>query len=57
MTKTLYYRETDPETGKQKWIKVQGISGTNFMIFIQREYWLGIEQNSSHIVYKTARQG
>ena len=56
MTKTLYYRETNPKTGKQKWIKLQGVHGTNSMVFIQREFWLGIEQNSAHIVYKTARK-
>ena len=25
MVKTVYYRETNPETGKQKWVRIQGI--------------------------------
>jgi len=55
MTKTLYYRETDPKTGKQKWIKLNGISGTNLMVFVKREDWHGLSQDSSVIVYKSAR--
>ena len=37
MSKTIYFRETDPQTGKAKWIKIDGIKGTKSMIFIDRE--------------------
>ena len=37
MSKTLYYRETDSKTGKQKWIALQGVKGDNSMIFIETE--------------------
>jgi len=57
MTKTLYYRETDPKTGKQTWVKLNGITGTNFMVFVKREDWHGLSQDSTFIVYKTARPG
>ncbi len=56
MTKTLYYRETDPSTGKQTWVKLQGVTGTNNMVFVNRDDWLALSQNSQHIVYKTSRR-
>ena len=37
MSKTLYYRVTDRITGKQQWIKLDGITGTNNMIFIDKD--------------------
>ena len=37
MSKTLYYRETDSSTGKAKWIKLEGVKGNNYMIFIETE--------------------
>jgi len=56
LTKTLYYRETDSKTGKQTWIKLRGVSGTNHMVFVRREDWTGLSQDSTFIVYKTSRR-
>ena len=56
LTKTLYYRETDPQTGKQTWVKLRGVSGTNHMVFVRREDWTGLSQDSTFIVYKTSRR-
>jgi len=61
MSKTLYYRETDSKTGKQKWIKLNGVSGTNSMLFIQTEKsynskqtWKEFDSNADWlIVYKS----
>ena len=36
MSKTLYYRETNSKTGKQIWVKIDGIKGNKDMIFIDR---------------------
>jgi hypothetical protein len=52
LTKTLYYRETE-----QTWVKLNGITGTNSMVFVKREDWHGLSQDASFIVYKTARAG
>ena len=51
MSKTLYYRETDPQTGRQTWIKLNGVTGVNSMIFIDNEKWEKME-DSLFIVYK-----
>ena len=51
MSKTLYYRETDPKTGRQTWIKLNGVTGVNSMIFIDNEKWEKME-DSLFIVYK-----
>ena len=37
MNKTIYFRETDPKTGKAKWIKIDGVKGNNSTIFIDKE--------------------
>jgi len=51
MSKSLYYRETDPNTGKAKWIKMIGVKGNNSLIFIDKR-WEKIE-SASFIVYKS----
>jgi len=35
MSKTLYYRETDPSTGKQRWVKLPGVTSAGNMMFIR----------------------
>ena len=57
MSKTLYYRKTDPKTGKQKWVKINGIKGTESMIFIDREKFEinPFEDNEIFFVYKSTR--
>ena len=52
MSKTLYFRETDPDTGKQKWIKIDGITGNHSIIFIDGEKFEKIDDNI-FIVYKS----
>tara|TARA_R100000963_G_C4567000_1_gene53440 strand:+ start:60 stop:242 length:183 start_codon:yes stop_codon:yes gene_type:complete len=39
MPKTLYYRKTDPKTGKQKWIKLPGVKSEGYMLFIDGRKW------------------
>ena len=56
MTKTLYYRETDPKTGKQTWIKLEGVKSSGTLLFITSDIW-GEKpdsqfSNSFSIVYK-----
>ena len=55
LTKTLYYRETDPKTGKQSWIKLEGVRGTNDMIFIEPMGWKRLP-GPGIFVYKRARR-
>jgi hypothetical protein len=57
MSKTIYFRETDPETGKAKWIKIEGVKGNNDMIFIDREKFEvnPFEDNKIFFVYKSTR--
>lgn len=55
MTKTLYYRETDPKTGKQKWVKLQGVTCLAKMVIVNRDDWHALSQDSTFIVYKTTR--
>jgi len=55
MSKTLYYRETDPNSGKQKWVKLNGVRGTNFMIFINAEQFR-LVKNPIQFVYKRSRE-
>ena len=57
--KTFYYRETDSNTGKAKWIKVEGISGNNYMININLDKWNEHTPQfsiPSEIVYKTSKE-
>ena len=62
MSKTLYYRETDSKTGKQKWIALQGVKGDNSMIFLNTEKspnsnqkWKEFQTLPWLIVYKSTR--
>jgi hypothetical protein len=57
MSKTIYFRETDPQTGKAKWIKIDGIKGTKSMIFIDREKFEvnPFEDNKIFFVYKSTK--
>ena len=52
MSKTLYYRETNPKTGKQKWVKIDGIKGSKNMIFIDRQKfeWDGLADSKIFFV-------
>ena len=56
MSKTLYYRETNPKTGKQKWIKLEGVSSSGTLLFITSDIWGEKPDlqftNSFSIVYK-----
>tara|TARA_R110002096_G_scaffold11158_2_gene41644 strand:- start:468 stop:656 length:189 start_codon:yes stop_codon:yes gene_type:complete len=55
MSKTLYYRETNPQTGKQTWVKLNGVTGVNSMIFIDPKEWEKIDDKTGFnlfIVYK-----
>tara|TARA_R110000824_G_scaffold100589_1_gene239130 strand:- start:87 stop:371 length:285 start_codon:yes stop_codon:yes gene_type:complete len=62
MSKTLYYRETDPKTGKAKWIKLNGVRGTNNMIFIttdknlKGQKWEESQKQEWAIVYKSTKE-
>ena len=62
MSKTLYYRETDPKTGKAKWIKLNGVVGTNTMIFIttdknlKGQKWEESQKQEWAIVYKSTKE-
>ena len=65
MSKTLYYRETDPETGKQKWIKLEGVTSSGQYLHIrkdgknfkQKNSWkiFADYESAGTIVYKKAR--
>lgn len=54
MSKTIYFRETDPQTGKAKWIKIDGVKGNNNMIFIDNKKFEvnPFEDNKIFFVYK-----
>jgi len=54
MSKTIYFRETDPQTGKAKWIKIDGVKGNNDMIFIDNKKFEvnPFEDNKIFFVYK-----
>jgi len=56
MSKTLYYRETDPNTKKAKWIKLEGVKGDNDAIYINKKihYYWGLKDPM--IVYKTTKK-
>jgi len=54
MSKAIYFRETDPQTGKQKWIRIDGITGNFSMIFINKDKFEKIDDNL-FIVYKSTR--
>tara|TARA_R110000822_G_scaffold272021_1_gene394570 strand:+ start:220 stop:429 length:210 start_codon:yes stop_codon:yes gene_type:complete len=62
MSKTLYYRETDPNTKKAKWVKLEGVTGNNFMIFInkdkllKRQRWEKTQEFDWQIVYKSSKE-
>ena len=62
MSKTLYYRETDPKTGKAKWIKLDGVKGDNNMIFITTDKnltgqkWEEFQKLDWIIVYKSTKE-
>lgn len=58
MSKTLYYRETNPKTGKQKWVKIDGIKGSKNMIFINRQKfeWDGLVDSHIFFVYKRTKE-
>ena len=57
MSKTLYYRETDPNTKKAKWIKIDGVKGNNDFIFINNEKFEvnPFDDNKVFFVYKSTR--
>ena len=55
MSKTLYYRETDSLTGTQKWIKLNGIKGTNKMLFLDKKKFEKID-DPLFIVYKSTKE-
>jgi len=52
MSKTLYYRETDPKTGKQKWIKVPGAFSSGGLLFVHQDDWKFFSKSPGIIVYK-----
>ena len=54
MSKTIYFRETDPQTGKAKWIKIDGVKGNNDMIFIDNKKFEvnPFDDNKIFFVYK-----
>ena len=57
--KTFYYRETDSNTGKSKWIKVNGITGNNYLIYLDLDKWDKYTPRYSlpnQIVYKTSME-
>ena len=62
MTKTLYYRETDPNTKKVKLVKLEGVTGDNFMIFInqdkilKRQRWEKMQEFDWQVVYKSSKE-
>lgn len=59
MVKTLYYRETDSRTGRQKWIKLEGVKSAGFMLFIDGRKWEVFRQEfeiPGDFVYKTTRK-
>ena len=37
--KALYYRETNPETGKQKWIRLSGVKSDGDRLMIHPNFW------------------
>tara|TARA_R110000751_G_scaffold200666_1_gene305520 strand:- start:111 stop:314 length:204 start_codon:yes stop_codon:yes gene_type:complete len=59
MSKTLYYRETNPETGKSKWIKFEGILGDGKYLTINLDH---LEEFTprysipSYVVYKSTKE-
>ena len=58
MSKTVYYRETDPKTGKQKWVKIEGVHSNGTFLFIRSPTWKDVTypgDRSIQIVYKTTR--
>ena len=59
MSKTLYYRETDPNTGKSKWIKFEGILGDGVFLTINLDYLKKYEPKysiPSNVVYKSTKE-
>jgi len=59
MTKTMYYRVTDPKTSKQTWVKVPGVKTNGELLFIESPMWnfetLG-GVKSVQVVYKRTRK-
>jgi len=58
MSKTVYYRETNPKTGKQKWVKIDGVYSNGTYLFIRSRAWENVTfpgDEDIQIVYKTTR--
>ena len=60
MTKTMYYRVTDPKTMKQSWVKVPGVKTNGELLFIDQPEWKFVRLpdvvNSMQVVYKRTRK-
>ena len=59
MSKTLYYRETDPNTGRAKWIKFEGVKGDGVFLTINLdrfEKFKPMFSVPSNVVYKKTKE-
>ena len=60
MSKVVYYRETDPKTGKQTWVKLERVKTNGEFLFIEMPGWKDVTypvDRSIQIVYKRTRRG
>ena len=39
LTKTVYYRETDPGSGKQRWVVLKGVKSDGTRLEIHPNFW------------------